>query len=364
MMGRIKSPLRNLYHELKLINYTVKSKFNSAANQKELTVHFDSFLMNTDMGRFSFILCQYLKFCGFGLIVKIDKEFVSQLAPPYKKLFLKQNHKLVPVSKARKNTVELASHNGNQKTIEIFYGYRFIGTFEPGAFYMPFPLHPRFYTKKISSDDLIALRNQKRKILVFFAGNIDSKLYNRDVLKENFNGTVSRVSALRYIRDRFLEPDEVESVSEAGRLYEILNEGAKKIVLSEARTPGEQWLNILGKADFFLCLPGVRMPWSHNSIESMAVGTIPIIQYGSLFTPPLEHMKNAVCYSDQDELGEILSEVLTMPEHEIAKLRSNVINYYERYLSAEQVVGQLRSFFSSDESTLKVTIPFLENPVK
>lgn len=360
----MKSPLRNLYHELKLINYTAKSKFNLVTIHNELSVHFDSFLMNTDMGRFSFILCQYLKFCGFGLIVKINKEFVSQLAPPYKKLFLGQNHKLVRVCKAKENTVELVSQDGNRKCLEIFYGYRFIGTFDKGAFYMPFPLHPRFYTKPISSDDLSILRNQHRKVLVFFAGNFDSKLYNRDVLKENFNGTISRISALRYIRDRFLEPGEVELVTEAGRLYEILEEGAKKIVLSEARTSGDQWLSILGKAHFFICLPGVRMPWSHNSIESMAVGTIPIIQYGSLFTPPLEHMKNAVCYTDQDQLGEILSEVLTLPEHEIEKLRLNVIGYYEQYLSTEQIVGKLEEFFSSDESTLRVIIPFLENPVK
>jgi len=364
MIGRIKSPLRDLYHELKLISYIVKSKFNPVPTHNKLNVYLDSFLMNSDMGRFSFIFCQYLKFCGFGLSVKIDKAFISRLAPPYKKLFLQQNYKLVRQCQAKENTVEWVSPVGKRKWLEIAYGYRFIGTVEEGAFYMPFPLHPKFYIKQISSDDLHLFRSQKRNVLVFFAGNFDSRLYNRDVLKENFNGTVSRINALRYIRGRFDEPAELEFVKEPGRLHELLEAGAKKIVLSEARTPGEQWLSILGKAHFFLCLPGVRMPWSHNAIESMAVGTIPIIQYGSLFTPPLEHMKNAVCYTNENELGEVLSELFTMSEQEIAKLRSNVISYYEQYLSAEQIVGKLSAFFSSDETTLKVIIPFLEDPVK
>lgn len=364
MIGRIKAPLRNLYHELKLINYIARSKFRSVSTRDKVSVHFDSFLMNADMGRFSFILCQYLKFCGYELIVKIDKAFIRQLAPPYKKLFLQQSHQLIRKGGGKENVVEWVSQRDERKCLEILYGYRFIGTFDTGAFYLPFPLHPKFYIKQINSDDLNAFRSQERKVLVFFAGNLDSKLYNRDVLQENFSGMISRIKALRYIRDRFTEPAELEFVTEAGRLYEILEEGAKKIVLSEARTPGDRWLSILGKAHFFLCLPGVRMPWSHNAIESMAVGTIPVIQYGSLFTPPLEHMKNAVFYTNEDELGEVLSKLLMIPEQEIAKLRLNVISYYDQYLSTEGIVGTLKAFFSSDKSTWRVIIPFLENPVK
>lgn len=364
MIKRIKLPLRDLYHELKLIKYTAKSEFSLVKSQNTLTVHFDSFLMNTDMGRFSFILCQYLKFCGFELIVKIDKEFVRNLAPPYKRLFLKQNYRLMRAGGATANVVELVSRDGSRKILEIFYGYKYAGTFDSGAYYMPFPLHPKFYVKRMSSDELSELRIQNRNMYVFFAGNSDSRFYDKDVLREHFKGTISRLSALKYINERFLKTSEMELVTDAARLYELLGGGAAKIVISEARTSGDQWLSILGKAHFFLCLPGVRMPWSHNAIESMAVGTIPIIQYGSLFTPPLEHMKNALCYSDQEELGKVLSEAITLPEHEIARLRRNVIQYYDHYLSTEIVVGRLKEFLSSNESYLRVVIPFLENPVK
>jgi len=319
--------------------------------------------MNTDMGRFSFILCQYLKFCGFELIVRIDKAFVSQLAPPYKKLFLEQKHTLVRSCSTSANTAELIFKDGRRKVLEIFYGYEYIGT-SIAAYYMPFPLHPKFYIQPKSYEDLTDLRNQNRTVLVFFAGNSDESLYDKDVLRENFNGTISRLSALKYMKERFLSTGEMEIVTETNRLYEVLDVGAKKIVLSEARTSGKDWLNILSKTHFFLCLPGVRMPWSHNAIESMAVGTIPIIQYGDLFTPPLKHLENAICYSNQGELGNVLSEVLMLPEHEIARLRANVIDYYDRYLSTEQVVAKISDFFSSDESSLQVIIPFLENPVK
>lgn len=364
MIRTIKLPLRNLYHELKLIGYTSRSELYYLRSTNRLTVHFDSFLMNADMGRFSFILCQYLRFCGFELTVKIDKEYVRRLSPPYKQLFLKQNHKLMRASEPASNIVEWVAEDGSKKVLEILYGYEYIETFDSSAYYMPFPLHPKFYIKRMSSDELNEIRNQKRNVLVFFAGNSDSKLYDRDVLREQFTGSVSRLSALRFIMEQFTAGGEMECVRETSRLSEILERGAMKIIISEVQSPGEQWLNIIGKSHFFLCLPGVRMPWSHNAIESMAVGTIPIIQYGSLFTPPLEHRKNALCYSNLEELGKILTEVNALPEQEIARLRRNVIHYYDHYLSTEVVVENLNRFFSSNESYLRLLIPYLQKPVK
>src|SRR5690606_10329060 len=125
--------------------------------------------------------------------------FIGQLAPPYKKLFLQQNYQLVRKGRAKENTVEWVSQRDERKCLEVLYGYRFIGTSDAAAFYLPFPLHPKFYIKQIHSGDLNAFRSQDRKVLVFFAGIFDSQLYNGDVLQENFNGIISRLKALRYI---------------------------------------------------------------------------------------------------------------------------------------------------------------------
>lgn len=364
MLAKVKAPLKGLYHELKLISYTRGIKAHSKQGDEVLTVHFDDFLMNADMGRFSFILCQYFRFSGFRLNVRIDKSFIRQLAPPYKKLFLAQDYKLTRSCTAAVNTVEWISSSGCRKKIELVYGYRYIGTQESNAYYLPFPLHPKFYVNLLHNENLLPLRDQSRGMGVFFAGNSDERLYNRDVLQEYFRGTVSRHNALRHIKACFGDAGSLELVTEPSRLYDLMVGEGSKIVLSEARTPGEHWLKILGRANFFLCLPGVRMPWSHNAVEAMSVGTIPVIQYGALFVPPLEHLETAVCYSTQEELVEVVNEILSLPDSEIARMKANVIRYYETHLAPTQVVGKLSQFFSSGESLLRIIIPYVDNPEK
>jgi hypothetical protein len=88
----------------------------------------------------------------------------------------------------------------------------------------------------------------------------------------------------------------------------------------------------LAKSDFFLCCPGVVIPQSHNAVEAMAVGTIPIIQYSEMFHPNLVHGVNCIAYRDEKELIAYTNLCFEMCDLEITKLRNGVIDYYEAYL--------------------------------
>jgi len=73
----------------------------------------------------------------------------------------------------------------------------------------------------------------------------------------------------------------------------------------------------------------------HNVVESLAVGTIPIIGYPDWFFPPLEHRKNAIIYSGKEDLMQKVHEVFEMSSDDIADMRKNVIDFYEKYMTAE-----------------------------
>jgi hypothetical protein len=109
------------------------------------------------------------------------------------------------------------------------------------------------------------------------------------------------------------------------------------------RVPDEDWLTVLSKVDFFLAPPGIVMPMCHNSIEALAVGAVPVINYGEWFHPKLESMRNCVAFDDQESLIHGLEAVLAMEEAPIAEMRKQAIAYYDAHLSIESFMASIES---------------------
>ena len=105
--------------------------------------------------------------------------------------------------------------------------------------------------------------------------------------------------------------------------------------------PLKRWMRMLGVSDFFVAPPGIIMPFSHNIIESMAVGTVPITQYGDLFDPPLVDGETCLAFSDEASLRARIEHALRMRSDEIEHLRKNVEDYYDRHLDPRAVVGKI-----------------------
>jgi hypothetical protein len=63
----------------------------------------------------------------------------------------------------------------------------------------------------------------------------------------------------------------------------------------------------LSHFNFFLACPGFIMPYSHNVVEAMSVGAIPVIQdtYAHMFFPTLKHNINAIIFTDLGDLSQI-----------------------------------------------------------
>jgi len=344
--------------------YYTKDRARIEKVKNTAVVHLGWFLLDKDWGRYSFILCQLLKFSGFKIVVKLDRYFFYTPAP-YKRMLLAEDYARVRHVKVETDSIKLNCADGVTKTIKLVFGYKLFKD-KITAYYLPYTLHPRFYKNYADNTDFSLYRIQEKKAGIIFAGNFDRKAYTRAILKEDFPGTISRVEVLDHIQNTYSNDPRIVYSSTKDHLYKLLDSGTarRSFVISEAKTPMEDWLSFLSKGNFYLCLPGGAMPLSHNAFESMAVGTIPILQYKDLFYPPLEHLKNCLAYDSNETFDQVIELALNMNEEDILRMKAAVIAYYESYLSTRQVIRRIKEFVDSEEENMMIAIPYLNTKLK
>ena len=197
---------------------------------------------------------------------------------------------------------------------------------------MPYPVHPVHAGADLQSR-LRACRTIQKKMRIFFSGETAGYVTNRIHYPNN---KLLRTEAIGIITKQMGEKRSL--VTDEAGLDHLLATRAhtNTFVLGETnefRVDNRNWLSTLAKAEFFLCLPGYVMPMCHNAVEAMAVGAIPIINYAEWFDPSLEHLKNCIVFDGGNDLVAKLNMVLEMPDDQIEKMRRNVIDYYDNYLS-------------------------------
>jgi hypothetical protein len=202
---------------------------------------------------------------------------------------------------------------------------------------MPYPVHP-VHAGPDLRDRLQKCRTSEKKMRVFFSGDREGYVSNRiHYPKPKLPRSEVIDAILKEMGDkvRLLQGDH--------NLRSVLATGYVKrcLIMDQFRIDPPDWLSTLATSDFFLCPPGYVMPMCHNTIEAMAVGAIPIINYPEWLDPHLEHMKNCIAFDDKDDLLGKLNAVLEMGEEHIARLRRRVIEYYDNYLAPETFVRNI-----------------------
>ncbi len=206
---------------------------------------------------------------------------------------------------------------------------------------LPYNVHPMHATR-VTGESLHALRNLPRRIRVLFAGDMQG--YKRRWIKHP-KEKLSRIDVISTVKARLGENlelamtgDDLERLLDSsyiGKFVLVDNDGA--------RVPWDRWMDVIARADFFLCPPGIVMPMSHNLIEAMAIGTIPITSYPEWLSPRLEHMKNCIVFDNEDDLIEKIHLALEMSEAQKAGLRDNAVKYYEQHLRPETFVRKIEA---------------------
>lgn len=215
---------------------------------------------------------------------------------------------------------------------------------------MPFPLHPLHNIPDLDKR-LHEYRSARKNMKIFFSG--DTKGYSKNRIlypKEK----LPRLAVINTILEHM--GDDVLLVSETSGLNNLRDVTyINKCVIVDTNNiwvDGKDWMGDLARAEFFLSPPGIVMPMCHNIVEAMAVGTVPITNYPEWFDPDLRHMETCIVFDDQDDLINKIQLAMHMDKAQKARIRMNVIDYYETHLKSGVFIHKL-------ESSSARTIPLL-----
>ena len=210
---------------------------------------------------------------------------------------------------------------------------------------IPFSIFPG-YAARGWEPLFTAQRTARRTTRVLFAGNTDATLYDDTLtpmaVRRQHGVELSRHAAFQLLQES-LASDEVHVARTEADLGWTFDERSRDGVLLVGWNGyrDEDWIRVLGSADFFLALPGVFMPFSHNVIEAMAAGCVPVLSYPGWFAPSLEDGVNCLVYRDEADLLDVVRRAAAMPASQVARLRAGSQDYYDRYLAPAVVPQRL-----------------------
>lgn len=286
---------------------------------------------------------------GYYPILKENYLFLANIQERYKADCLAESFSVITdfSSLDREFTLVTDRHDASSipdKVVRVIQVEYQVG-FHPDddAFPMPFPMFPAIY--KFGQDlHLERYRQQIRQWKIFFGGDADFVKYNKSTIRDIYQ-KLPRAQVLALLR-MHLKPDEWFEPLEQQDLDVLLKKAFAGLVIANTRdckVPVEDWLGTVAKAQFFLACPGVRYPMSHNLIEAMAVGSVPITQYPELFFPPLIHGENCLVYRDEEDLIAVVKQAIYMQDAEVRTLSEGAVRYYEAWLKPESVMTRLLS---------------------
>jgi hypothetical protein len=193
--------------------------------------------------------------------------------------------------------------------------------------FAPYFAHPEFYRTGLHND-VRGMRGRERNVRIFFAGTISSSAYS-----ENFRFPIlNRDGILGHVIARFEWAIKTELSQNGLQPILIVSTSDTRDTLDKYKLSMREYMHVMSGSDFFICPPGWFMPHSHNLVEAMSVGTIPITNYHSYMRPSLSPGSNCLAFSTVDELERVIDCALRMPAGEIQRLRDGVISYYEEYM--------------------------------
>ena len=147
---------------------------------------------------------------------------------------------------------------------------------------------------------------------------------------------MSRDKILDYIIARFEWAIKAELSENGLQPIVIVSTSDPRDVFDKYKLSLSEYMDAMSRSDLAICPPGWLIPHSHNLIEAMSVGTIPITNYHSYMRPSLTPDGNCLAFSTLEELERVIDFALCMPAAEIQRLREGVISYYEEYIEPER----------------------------
>ncbi|MEL6107151.1 MAG: hypothetical protein AAFU85_14000 [Planctomycetota bacterium] len=222
---------------------------------------------------------------------------------------------------------------------------------------LPYSCYPAVWQNR-EDDRFEAYREGDRRWRVFFGGYFQQKAYQK-IRKYTVRPMINRHDVVHTLIHAYGQrTTRIESDSQLLAMQSRGDDGFVLIDSTRYRLAADEWLGSLANAQFFVAAPGGDYPLCHNCVEALAVGTIPIVQYGSLFHPALSDGKNCLAYESTSDLRRLIDRIDRMAPEQIESLRRGAIEYFEDHLSPKAF---RRKIEQSDANGLHV-FPYLAKP--
>jgi hypothetical protein len=346
----------------KVLNYffLVKVVFiTSFEKSKSKCIYID--IREIELNRYLLNFIKFFTIKGYSVYIPNDssligKLFINKGELKYASLILKEK---IKIGKPKKGTNVLwikKEQLSNDFFNSDYYGNELF-------YHVPMSKYPLMYNPE--NINVVPNLTTIRKKSGFMAGNFDKDRYE-DISKKKYFDIPNRREVIEYIYTQ----DYYKKLRNHKELIDFIEKDEDNFVFLIDRQDDfslslSELLKILEKFSFYIALPGVVMPQSHNLIEAIGSGCIPIIHetYAKLFIPSLVNQETAIIYKNINELNNIIAECFLMSEEEILVLRKNVINYYNLYLSPLSVVEKIlnSSFEKIFIQAEHVSLSLLEN---
>ena len=304
-----------------------KSSFTKTRNK---VVYID--LSQVALNRYLANLVIYFEKSGYTIFIPKNKNLIDELCATrgewrYSNLILKCSIKL-----AHKEKI-----NGNLRVLRLSNDYY---CENKNSYRLPIGLYPFNYFNNFEEEFEFS---PKRINSLFFSGNIDARFYMKFDSNNRFN-IPSRLSTFKSLQKH----SHYVKLIKRQDLSDYLASPTNKAIIvidrsTEFSLPFDDYKRALNTFDFFLALPGIEVPESHNLIEAMLHGCIPIIhrEYAEILEPVLENGNNCFIYENLDDLNDVLLEIFDINNETRARIRKNVTTYYLNYLSPKGIVVRI-----------------------
>ncbi|MFZ4930565.1 glycosyltransferase [Chryseobacterium sp. Mn2064] len=298
--------------------------------------------------RFFYLLLKFYKLSGYNVYYPMDFATFRNIRNKerYLGMIVREDNFLIVNKKYKpENYIELKDEMFSP---DYFSAYFENGNQKGNTFHIPMSFHPLMYHYGIWNRPVDIYK--KRINSLFCYGNFDSQAY-LEIKRTEFS-VVPRTELLSYFKSK---SDFVAIPGKSEMLKAIEEESLKGkyafAIKENFELPMEDVRETLSHFNFYFCCPGVVMPLCHNVIEAMSVGTIPLIQkeYAEVMYPNLTDGENAIIFDDLQHLDSILSNLFETPESEVSRMRANVLQYFQNYLTPESMIEHLNESLRNKE---------------
>jgi hypothetical protein len=329
--GFYRKQLRFLRRNYYFISVLSKSWFNASHDKR---VYLD--ISEIQLNRYLANLVIYFHSANYTIYLPRNKKIIEQLSAKngewrYLNLILICRIKFVKKRKTNHSNIRKIKLSNDYYRIDNGTNYR-----------VPIGQYPYLYTHynfpKI-------LPSEHRINSLFMSGNIDSRYYSKLDSNPHFE-MPSRLKIFNYLRS---QSSYHTLNSMVDWQYFMRNPINKVVIIIDKSTqfslPFKEHKIGLCNFQFYLAMPGIEVPESHNLIEAIKNGCIPIIheEYAKLMNPPLIDGQNAIIYRELCQLNNTIQNAFKISKEEINLIRKNVIAYYENYLNPKVIVNRIIS---------------------